>query len=232
MIDPDTLPPQPRIPMTARLARWFRDEPVTAVLFTLCIGIEAILQGADYRLWGGPHWRDVAYTYGGFWGGLLHGWQPAYAGQGVAMFLSYSFLHGGILHVGMNMMALISLGRPVSQRLGQGRYLALYLLSAIGGGLGFALITYTTELMVGASGALFGLAGAILAWAWADRRRFGQSRVEVARVLARPLAYLVGINVVMFWALSGGLAWGCHLGGFVTGWALGLLLDRRYRRFA
>lgn len=231
MIEPDEFAP-PRVPLTTRLANWFRDEPVTAVLFTLCIGIEAALQGADHGLWGNPHWRDLAYTYGGFWGGLLHGWKPAYTGQDIVMFLSYSFLHGGILHVGMNMLALVSLGRPVAQRLGQGRYLLLYILSAIGGGLGFALITYTTELMVGASGALFGLAGAILAWAWADRRRFGQSRAEVARVLAKPLVYLVVINVVMFWALSGGLAWGCHLGGFLTGWVLGLLLDRRYRGFA
>ena len=50
---------------------------------------------------------------------------------------------------------------------------------------------------------------------------------QAARALARPIVYLIGLNVVFFWAMNGGLAWGAHLGGFLSGWGLGLLYDRR-----
>ncbi len=216
----------------ARLAAWPRRQPAAAAIAFLCLSIEAILEGADAHLWGSPAWRGIAFNDGAFWGGLLQGAHPAFPLQPLVMFLSYSLLHGGFWHVALNMLTLVSLAPPVTARLGQRRFLTLYLLSAIGGGAGFALFSFTTAPMIGASGALFGLAGAILAWALADRRAIGQSRLEAARALARPILYLILLNVVMFWAMAGGLAWGCHLGGFLTGWALALWLDPRRYRFS
>lgn len=211
----------------ARLRNWFARNPVSAVILLICLGIEAVLEGADAGLWGAPGWRDAAYTYGAFWGGLLRGETPVYPLQPYLMFLSYGFLHGGFWHVTLNMLTLVSLGAPVAARLGQGRYLLLYLVTNIGGAAGFAIFSFSVEPMLGASGALFGLAGAFLAWAWADRRRAGQSVRQAARALAGPMLYLIGFNVVFYYATGGALAWGAHLGGFLTGWALGLALDRR-----
>lgn len=216
----------------SRLTGWPRRQPAAFAILALCVLIEAALEGADAGLWGAPGWRDAAYSYGAFLSGMQADWHPLYPLQPVAMFLTYSLLHGGFWHVTLNMITLISLAPPVTARLGQARFLILYLLSAIGGGLGFALLTVGPASMVGASGALFGLAGAILAWAWADRRAIGQSRAEVARLLARPILYLVALNAVMFVAMSGALAWACHLGGFVTGWAVALLMTRGYRPLA
>jgi membrane associated rhomboid family serine protease len=227
---PRSTPPRPG--PASRAAAWLRREPVAAAILILCLAIEAALEGADAGLWGAPGWRDAAYTYGAFWGGLLNGWAPLYPLQPVAMFLSYSLLHGGFLHVALNMITLISLTPPVTARLGQGRFFVLYLLSAIGGGAGFALFSFSTMPMIGASGALFGMAGALLAWAWSDRRAMGWSRLEVARLLAKPMLYLIGFNVVFFFVMHGALAWGAHLGGFLTGWICALLLGRRYRPFA
>lgn len=229
MIRPDPPRSAPRSALAARVAAWLRREPVAAAILILCIVIEAALEGADAHLWGTPSWRPLAYDYGAFWGGLLTGVHPLYPGQPVVMFLSYSLLHGGFWHVTLNMFTLVSLTRPVTIRLGQGRFLALYLLSALGGAAGFALFSFTTAPMIGASGALFGMAGAILGWAWSDRRRLGWPRAEAARVLARPLLYLVGFNVVFFIVTHGQLAWGAHLGGFLVGWAAALRLDRRWR---
>ena len=68
--------------------------------------------------------------------------------------------------------------------------------------------------MVGASGALFGLAGALLAWMWEDQ----PSLRAALRMAGRLVLILVLINVALFVALQGRLAWETHLGGFLTGW--------------
>lgn len=215
-----------------RLRAWFARNPVSAMILVACLGIEAALEGADAGLWGATDWRDTAYTYGAFWGGMLHGQAPAYALQPFLMFLSYGVLHGGFWHVTLNMLTLVSLGAPVAARLGQARYLLLYVLANIGGGAGFLILSYTEEPMLGASGALFGLAGAILAWVWVDHRRAGHSLALTASALTRPIFYLITFNVVFYFATNGALAWGAHLGGFLTGWVLALAMDRpRYRRF-
>ena len=98
------------------------------------------------------------------------------------MFLSYAFLHGGLLHLGMNMITLWTLGQAVIDRVGQLRFSLLYAGTALGGAAGYGLLAEGVQPMVGASGALFGLAGALLAWAYIDRfvarRPSGRSRVS------------------------------------------------------
>lgn len=228
--DAPVRPPRENLPR--RFTGWIRREPVAAVILILCVAIEAALEGNDAGLWGAPGWRDAAYYYGAFWAPLLKGVAPLFPGQREAMFLSYAFLHGGFLHVTLNMWTLVVLTPPVTARLGQGRFLVLYLITAVGGGAGFALFSFSNNPMIGASGALFGMAGALLAWAWSDRRAFGWSRAQTARALARPILYLVAFNVVFFFVTNGELAWGAHLGGFLTGWVLALLLGRRGWPFA
>ena len=140
------------------------------VLLGLCVLPELVLEGADLGLWGSTQWRSLAYGWCGFWPGLLHDWRPNYRLQPWAMFVTYGFLHGGFVHLAVNMISLVSLGRAVIDRAGQGGFVLLYTASLLGGGLGFGLLTNTTIPMVGASGALFGLTGAVIAWAVKDRR--------------------------------------------------------------
>jgi membrane associated rhomboid family serine protease len=75
--------------------------------------------------------------------------------------------------------------------------------------------------MVGASGALFGLAGAILAWDYIDRFSVEERLWPVARAAL----LLVGLNIALYYAMGGILAWQAHLGGFVAGWISALLID-------
>jgi membrane associated rhomboid family serine protease len=183
-------------------------------LILICSGIEAVLMGADLRLWGSILWRPLAYQYGGFWAGLLHGWTPNFAAQPVTMFASYAFLHAGLSHLAGNMLALVALDRLLAGRLGSWGFLALWSLAALAGALAFALILPGARVMVGTSGALFGLAGALLVWEAQARRHAGRAVVlwSLGCVLA-----LVGLNALV-WALQGGnLAWQAHLGGFVAG---------------
>ena len=196
-----------------------------AVLFFIlgvCVLIEAALQGADHGLWGSTRWRGLAYQNGGFWRGLLDSWQPNYPGQPVLMFASYGFLHGGALHLLVNMITLASLGRVVIERVGQWRFALIYAVSILGGAAGFAVISPVMQQpMVGASGALFGLVGVLTGWEYTARR---QMRVGIGPVL-QMIGLLIFLNLVMYWAMSGGLAWETHLGGFLAGWAAGLWLQ-------
>lgn len=196
---------------------------VLAAIIALCTVIELTLWGADLGLWGPARLRQAAYEWGGFWPGLLAAWRPNYTGQPAVMFLSYAFLHGGPVHLVVNMITLWSLGLGVIARVGKGRFLSLYLGTALGGAAGYGLLADTVRPMVGASGALFGLAGALLAWAYVDRftARIGLWPIVQVAML------LLAINIVMYWALGGQLAWQTHLGGFVAGWILALLIDPR-----
>lgn len=189
-------------------------------LIGLCCGVELILVTADYGLIGTPRWRGLAYQNGAFWPGLLYNWRPNYAGQPALMFFTYAFLHSGLGHLFGNMVTLFFLGRIAQDRVGQGGMVALYAVSAIGGAAAFALLSSSPQPMVGASGALFGLAGAWQYWEWVDRRRTGRR----PWVVARTVLGLVLLNVLLWLWMSGGLAWETHLGGFIAGWigAMGL----------
>lgn len=183
-------------------------------IFIVCLAVELVLSGADFGLWGNPRWRAIGLAYGAFWPGLLGNWPRNFLLQPVTMFASYGFLHAGLFHFVVNMATLFSLGPPIADRIGQARFLLLYVLAIIGGAVGFALLAHGTIPMVGASGALFGLAGALLSWELSDRLAQRLSLTPVVRALAM----LVGLNLVLWWAMNGQLAWETHLGGFVTGW--------------
>lgn len=185
-------------------------------MIALCCVIEAVLELADWRVLAPYGLRSIVYDYAAFWPGLLGEWQPNYPAQPILMFVTYGFLHGGLAHLGFNMLTLWSLGRIVIYRAGTYGFLALYLASMVAGAALFGLLTPDGPPMVGASGALFGLAGAILLWLWRAQPTIAAS----LRATWRIYAFLILYNVVMYFALDGALAWETHLGGFLAGWLL------------
>ena len=198
-----------------------------AVLVTLP---ELILQGSDHWLWGGSLWRSLSYQYGAFWAGLLHGWTPNYAAQPVIMFLSHAVLHAGLGHLLGNIVGILTLGQVVNERQGAGGFLIICLLTAIGGGLAFGLLSRSPQPMVGASGIVFGLAGA---WAWGgvtDRRCAGQGRWKAIWPFLAISAGLAVFNLVSFVLLKGIFAWEAHLGGYLSGMFCVVVAEMRQRR--
>lgn len=130
-------------------------------------------------------------------------------------FLTAAFLHATSqpLHLLMNMLALWWAGPTLERALGRWRYIALYLMAAVGGSVMYLLMATPGaqswyQSMVGASGAVFGLFGAILL----VMRRVG---ANVSSILG-----LLVINAALPFVLPG-IAWQAHLGGFVVGAALG-----------
>lgn len=200
--------------------------PILIGLIVVCVAIEAVLLAADYGLFGPPRLRQTVYENAGFWPGLLGSWRPNYSAQPYLMFFSYAFLHGGFLHLAVNMVTLWSLGQAVLVRVGVVGFVLLYLAALLGGALGFGLLAETLRPMVGASGALFGLAGGLLAWNYVDRFTLRERLWPVARAAL----LLLLLNVVLWWAMDGQVAWETHLGGFVTGWIAALLIDPRSRQ--
>lgn len=199
---------------------WDTVSPTTIIVASICILIEFVLQATDYGLLDIPRLRTTAYEFGGFWPGLLRDWLPNYPFQPVAMFLTYGFLHGGFAHLVVNMVTLFSLGDAVAKRVGHIRYALIYAASIIGGAIAFGVLSTGLRPMVGASGALFGLVGALVAWDLADSLG---ARMPVWHVL-RLVGILILLNVVLYWALGGQLAWETHLGGFVAGFLVAFLM--------
>lgn len=122
------------------------------------------------------------------------------------------FLHASVLHIAFNMYVLFVLGPTLERILGHWRFLLLYVLAGLGGSaVSYAFSTPTTW-SVGASGAIFGLMGALLV---AGKRL----RYDVNMVLA-----LVAINVVIGFVFSSGIDWRAHLGGLATGAAIAAVM--------
>lgn len=131
-------------------------------------------------------------------------------------FLTAAFLHSPsmILHIAFNMYALWILGQNLEPALGRWRFVSLYLLSALGGTVTVTLLATPSftgawvQGVVGASGAVFGLFGAI----FVVLRRLGRS--------ATPIVAILVINAVIGFLVPG-ISWESHLGGLVTGLLLG-----------
>lgn len=211
-------PPDPPLP---RPAAW---HPALVTVIAISVLAEAMLVLADFGLIGTPRWRPLAYQYGAFWAGLLHGWRPNFSTQPLTMFLTHAFLHTGPVHLIGNMLALALLGQSILDRQGARAFALVYLAATLGGGAGYGLLSHSAVPMVGASGAIFGLVGALLIWRWQDQRRAGQGTARGLAMLCGSLLGLVVINLLMWWLQSGQLAWQTHLGGTLAGAAVAGML--------
>ncbi|QMU58493.1 MAG: rhomboid family intramembrane serine protease [Boseongicola sp.] len=199
------------------------NSPVILWLIGLYATIELLLVLGGFGVFGVARFRSLAYEFGGFWPGILGEWKANYPFQSWMMFLTYGFLHSGIAHLVVNMITLGSLGPYVIERVGSWKFLIVYIVSIFGGAIGFALLSDTFRPMVGASGALFGLAGAILAWEYIDRFTLREKLTPVLRTVVM----LVALNIVLYFAMNRLLAWEAHLGGFLAGWIAAVLVDPR-----
>lgn len=130
--------------------------------------------------------------------------------------ITSAFLHGGAIHIGMNMLMLWWIGAPMEQAIGRGRFLALYLVSGLAGSAG-ALLVSVDQITVGASGAIFGILGAALVLE--QQRNF---------VLGGSALTIIVLNLVITFAVPG-ISIGGHLGGLAGG-ALGALALSRFGR--
>ena len=135
--------------------------------------------------------------------------------------LSYAFLHSNLLHIAFNMWCLWDLGALCESLYGTWTFASLYFVSAVAGGLA-SVGVHPERLSVGASGAIFGLAGALIAGFYLGE--FTLPR-PVIQAQLRSMIFFVGYNIIIG-ALSGPTDNLCHLGGLVAGIFCGGLIAR------
>jgi membrane associated rhomboid family serine protease len=130
---------------------------------------------------------------------------PVGAGGQYWRLVTSGFLHAGLMHLAFNMILLWFIGSQMEPQLGRGRFLALYVVSLLGGSFG-ALLLSPDALTVGASGAIFGLMGAASAIIYARGGNPLQSGIGM----------LLVFNIVFSFVLSN-VSIGGHLGGLAAG---------------
>jgi membrane associated rhomboid family serine protease len=217
-----------------RRARVSRRQPifnVPGVILALLAAFVALQLLRDFASPETDAWIIMSF---GFIPALWRWWTP----------LTYNFLHGDWLHLGLNGLWLAAFGSAVARRFGPPRFLALFLLSGIAGAVAFALAHPSgIEPVVGASAAISGAVGAAMRFAFQPGAPLGPGRnlsitsggAYFAPALApmgvfrdgRALAFLLtwfGCNI-LFGAFARPLgigdvtvAWEAHIGGFLFGW--------------
>ncbi len=124
-----------------------------------------------------------------------------------------AFLHAGFTHLLFNMWALWIFGRPLEAQIGSASFTALYFASAAAGGAAAYLLGDPRDLLVGASGAIFGLFGAWLFASYRSRHtRWGSAQF-------RNLLVLLGLNAFLAVAVPQ-ISWQGHAGGLVAGFLI------------
>ena len=132
-----------------------------------------------------------------------------------------AFLHDGIFHLAFNMYALWLLGQLLEAGFGRSRFLALFVVSMLGGSFGALLLSAPNSPTVGASGAVFGLMGAMVL----VHRAIG------GNIWRSPLAMVLMLNLV-FTLLVPRISIGGHFGGLIAGAVMGALMLAFERRNA
>ena len=186
--------------------------------------------------------RDVAemYTRLTAYDLFVFRWGFRAAEPRAATLFTAMFLHAGLVHLVGNMLFLWICGDNVEHRLGRVRFLAAYLGTGIAATAVQTMLTGRSALpLVGASGAVFGVAG--FYWVWFARNRVRiwvmlfPFFMNVVRIPARPLLgfFVLVQNLLPFLTASparGGDAHGAHLGGFLAGLLLARFVNRGLRR--
>jgi membrane associated rhomboid family serine protease len=181
------------------------------IAINVAVFVANLAQGASLGRNGGELFNDGSLIgRGSFDGVTLSG---VAEGQWWRL-ITAAFLHGSIVHLGLNMLMLWWIGGPMEQAIGRGRYLLLYLVSGLAGSAGALLLTQPTQQTVGASGAIFGLLGAALVF---ERQR--------NYVLGGSALSIIVLNLVLSFAVPG-ISIGGHVGGLAGGALCALALSR------
>ena len=134
--------------------------------------------------------------------------------------LTSAFLHGNLLHLLVNMYSLWIIGSQVETYIGRWKFLVIYLLSAIMGSL-FSIVFYANSISIGASGALFGLMGALLYFGY-------HYRLYLSNTLTSQIIPIIVLNLLFGFTVPG-IDNACHIGGLIGGYLSTMIVGLKYK---
>jgi len=182
---------------------------VTIVLILINVAVFAFMQVHGGASQDNPYYMD----------GVLFG--PAVrAGQWYRI-VTGAFMHEGFAHIAINMFSLYQLGTFIETMLGGWRMLLVYAISLVGSGLAVVYFSSPQDLTVGASGAIFGLFGALFA--------IGVRMGKPGRALISQTLPILVLNLVFTFAVPF-ISKSAHVGGLLSGFAAGLVIYATRRR--
>jgi len=151
--------------------------------------------------------------------GALYGPYVVLDDQWLRLF-SAMFLHGGMTHLLMNMFSLYLIGRGVKQYFDNKSYLIIYLFSGLLGSL-TSLYMHPESVGVGASGAIFGIFGALAGFFLAHRQKIESH----SRAFMKDFAIILGINLVLGFSIPS-VDVSAHVGGLIAGFFGGFIISK------
>jgi membrane associated rhomboid family serine protease len=155
---------------------------------------------------------------------LQLGLAPSLFGERPWTIVTNMFVHYDIWHIFGNMLTLYYFGRVLSQLVGQNKFLLLYFGGGILGNILYILLGPSLSIAIGASGAVYAIAGALAVM-------MPTMRVAIWGILPMPL-WLVILLFFVLWSIPNivpGIAWQAHIGGLVAGLIAGYFFRRRTR---
>jgi rhomboid protease GluP len=214
-----TLLPTRRTPEFAErlaLQEALREINARVVVTPVLVGLNCLVFVSMALAGGGliQHNHNVMTAWGSSFGPLI------LSGQWWRLFTAM-FLHGDLLHLAVNMWALWSVGYEAELLFGSLYFLAVYVFAGLFGGL-VELWWHPLANVAGASGAIFGVLGGLAAFVLKPATRLPPA---FAKPAARSALLFIGYNL-LYSVGNAGIAMGAHLGGLVSGAALGWFLAR------
>jgi len=134
--------------------------------------------------------------------------------------LASTFLHGSLMHLVVNMYSLWIIGSQVETYIGKIKYLIIYILSALMGSV-FSIVFLENSLSVGASGAIFGLMGALLYFGY-------HYRLYLSNALTGQLIPIIILNLILGF-ISTGIDNAAHIGGLIGGYLSTMIVGLKYK---
>ena len=210
---PDSFPQRP--PLTEQLAQRVAYVPVTYVLLAANILVFVVMLGYGADIWHTTN--NVQLAWGANFG-------PATKDGEWWRLGSALFLHFGLLHLAMNMLSLWDGGRLVERMYGPGRFVLIYFCSGLSGNLLSLIAQGDRAVSGGASGAIFGVYGALMVFLLRERRRLNSSEFKWLFWGAVGFsAVTIGLGLQIT-----GIDNAAHIGGLLAGILTGAALSRPF----
>jgi len=200
--------------------------PVVAALFLFIMGVEAAFSLGTRGLIGGPEaigWRLEAIETYAFSGEIVRWmWETGrWPMEHLIRFVSYPFVHGSFTQALFVGVFVLAMGKMVAEVFGGIAMLAVFVLSGIGGAMGYTLLTNESFPLIGGFPPVYGLIGAFTYLLWKSLSLVGANQAQAFTLIA----FLMGAQLVFGLLFGLQKDWIADLSGFATGFGLSFFVS-------